>query len=333
MSAARVLACASLILTLFAPPLARAQPAGKTWRLGMLTVNAPEVAGAHPIYKAFFAELRSLGYRESENLVIEWRHTQGDPERRRREAALLMGWKPDVVFTVSGVNAIALRDVNAAVPIIVGTSGDLVAMRLAETLARPGGNVTGSQLLSPELAQKRLQLLKEVMPKLQRVALLHATAEEDRSFYDRIYADLQAAAPAAGVTLSRIIVASASELESAFGELAAKKVGAVLVVASPFMTAHRHRVLDLAAQRRVPAMYEVAEDAERGGLISYGPKLDALFRRAAHYVDRVLKGARPAELPIEQPSEFELVINRRSANALGLKIPAPVLLRADRVVD
>jgi putative tryptophan/tyrosine transport system substrate-binding protein len=331
MTAARFFAC--VMLALFAPLVAQAQPAVKTWRLGMLTVNAPEVAGAHPIYKAFFAEMRALGYRESENLVVEWRHTQGDHERRRREAALLMAWKPDAVFTVSGVNAIALRDASATVPIVVGTGGDLVGMRLAETLARPGGNVTGLQILSPDLAQKRLQLLKELVPKLQRVALLHATAEEDRSFYDRIYADLQSAAPAAGMTVSRIIVPSAPALESAFGEIAAKKVDAVLIVASPFMTAHRQRVLDLAAQRRVPAMYEVPEDAERGGLIAYGPKFDAMFRRAAHYVDRVLKGARPEELPIQQPDEFELVINRRSAAALGLKLPQSLLVRADRVID
>jgi putative ABC transport system substrate-binding protein len=333
MTRARSLVRASLILALFAPLMAQAQPAAKTWRLGMLTVNPREANATNSIYVAFFQEMRSLGYREGENLVIEWRYTLGHPGRSRQEAASLMAWKPDVVFTVSGTNAIALRDASTKVPIVVGVGGDLVGMRLAQTLSRPGGNVTGQQLLTPDLAVKRLQLLKELLPKLQRVALLHAFAQVDHGFHDRILADLQAAARPAGVTVVRHTVKSAANLESAFGEMAAGKVHAVLVLAGPFMTANRQRVLALAAQRRIPAMYEIAGDAEGGGLIAYGPKLEEMFRRGALYVDRVLKGARPAEMPIEQPTQFELVVNRRSANALGLKIPASILLRADRVIE
>jgi putative ABC transport system substrate-binding protein len=309
------------------------QPAAKTWRLGMLTISDRKASAASPAYRVFLQELRALGYREGENLVIEWRHTRGQRERRRQEAAALVAWKPDVVFTVSNINAIALRNANPAVPVVVGSGGDLVGMRLAASLSRPGGNVTGLQILSPDLAAKRLQLLKELLPTLQRVALLHAAAEEDHGFYDRIFADLQSAAPAVGVTLLRFSVRNAADLEKSFGKMADGKANAVLVVASPFMTANRRRVVALAAQRRIPAMYEFAADAEAGGLIAYGPRLEELFRRAAIYVDRVLKGAHPSEMPIEQPTQFELVINRKSAAALGLKIPASILLRADRVID
>lgn len=317
----------------FGSLVTHAQPATKTWRLGMLTVNERASAAASPIYGAFFQELRALGYREGENLTIEWRHTHGQSERRRQEARALMAWKPDVVFTVSGTHAIALRDASATVPIVVGVAGDLVGMRLAATLARPGGNVTGQQLLSPDLAVKRLQLLRELMPKLQRVAMLHAVAEEDQGFYDRIHADLQSAASAAGIGLARFSVRTGTDIDKAFGEMAASKTPAVLVVASPTITANRPRVLAAAAQRRIAAMYETAGEVEDGGLVAYGPKLEEMFRRGALYVDRVLKGARPAEMPIEQPTQFELVINRKSAAALGLKIPAAVLARADRVID
>ena len=313
--------------------VADAQPAAKTWRLGMLTVNPRPMNVNRPIYVAFFEEMRSLGYREGENLVIEWRHTAAQPERARREAAALVAWKPDVIFTVSGTNAIALRDASTSVPIVVGVGGDLVGMGLAATLARPGGNVTGSQLLSPDLAAKRLELLKELLPQLRRVAMLHATTQVDHLFYDRIYADLQSAAAAARVTLLRITVKSGADAERAFGEMAAGKVDAVLVMASPLITANRERILAAASHQRIPAMYEIGDEAENGGLIAYGPKLEEMFRRGAHYVDRVLKGARPAELPIQQPIQFELVINRRTATALGLRIPASMLLRADRVVD
>jgi putative ABC transport system substrate-binding protein len=311
----------------------QAQPAAKTWRLGMLTVNPRPMNVSNPIYVAFFQELRNLGYREGENLVIEWRHTAGQSDRPRQEAAALVAWKPDVIFTVSGTNAIALRSATTSVPIVVGVGGDLVGMRLAATLARPGGNVTGQQLLSPDLAAKRLELLKELLPGLQRVAMLHAPTQVDHLFYDRIFADLQSAAPAAGVTLLRFVVKSGTDSERAFAEMAAGKVDAVLIMSSPLFTANRERILAAAAHWRIPAMYEVAGEAEDGGLIAYGPKLEEMFRRAAHYVDRIFKGARPAEMPIERPTQFELVINRKTAAALGLKIPASMLLRADRIVD
>jgi putative tryptophan/tyrosine transport system substrate-binding protein len=320
-----------LIWVLFVPLVAQAQV--KTWRLGILSVTERPAALATTVYKAFLDEMRSLGYREGDNLLIEWRHTRGQPERRREEAAAVMAWKPDVVFTVSGINAMALREADVKVPIVVGAAGDLVGMRLAATLSRPGGNVTGLQILSPDLAAKRLQLLKDLMPDLQRVAVLHAAAEEDSGFYDRIYAELQSAGRSAGVTLPRFTVKSSGELERIFAAMTAGKAGAVLVVSSPLMSANRQRIVALAAQRRIPAMYEVAGDAEEGGLIAYGPKVEEMFRRGALYVDRVLKGAHPSEMPIEQPTQFELVINRRAAAALGLKIPVQLLLRAERVIE
>jgi putative tryptophan/tyrosine transport system substrate-binding protein len=330
---ARSVILAGLLLCTFAPPTTHAQPAAKVWRLGLLTVNARENNAANSMYVAFFQEMRRLGYRDGENLVIEWRHTQGHPDRPRQEAAALMAWKPDVVFTISGTNAIALRNASTTVPIVVGIGGDLVGMRLAASLSRPGGNVTGLQLLTPDLTLKRLQLLKELVPGLQRVALLQAAAQVDQGFYDRIFADLQSAAGPVGVAVVRHTVKSPTEVDNAFVEMARGKIDAVLVLASPFTTANGQRVRAAAAQRRIPAMYEIPGDVEDGGLIAYGPKLDEMFRRGALYVDRILKGARPAEMPIEQPTQFELVINRRSAGALGLKIPSSILARADRVID
>jgi putative tryptophan/tyrosine transport system substrate-binding protein len=320
-------------LALCAPVLLHAQPA-KIWRLGMFTVNARPAAEPSSFYTAFLQELRVLGYRERDNLVIEWRHTEGEPERRIKEAAALMTWKPDAVFTVGGVNAIALRNADASIPIIVGAAGDLVGMRLAASLSRPGGNVTGLQILSPDLAAKRLQLLKHLVPKLQRVAVIHAIAEEDQGFYDRIYADLQSAASGASeMALLRLPVATADDLQKAFNDIVARKANAALVIASTSMTAHRARIIALAAQRRVPVMYELAGDVEEGGLIAYGPKLDDMFRRGAVYVHRVFTGTRPSELPIQQPTEFELVINRKAARALGLDIPPSLLVQASRVIE
>ena len=320
------------ILALCAPVIAQAQSA-KTWRLGMLTVNARAAAEASPPYTVFLHELRALGYRERDNLVIEWRHTEGQPERRNKEAAALMAWKPDAVFTIGGVNAIALRSADASIPIIVGAAGDLVGMRLAASLSRPGGNITGVQILSPDLAAKRLQLLKHLLPKLQRVAVVHATAEEDYGFYDRIYADLQSAASGAEVALLRFPIATADDLQKAFNDIVARKANAALVIASTSMTAHRARVIALAAQHRVAVMYEIAGDVEEGGLIAYGPKLEEMFRRGALYVHRVFRGARPSELPIQQPTEFELVINRKAARALGLDIPPSLLVQTSRVIE
>jgi len=230
MTSARTFICVSLMWTLCAAVTAQAQPAAKTWRLGMLTVNPRPTLAASTIYTAFLRELRSLGYREGENLVIEWRHTDGDLNRPAQEAAALMAWNPDAVFTVSGTNAIALRDASRTVPIIVGVGGDLVGMRLAATLARPGGNVTGQQLLSPDLAVKRVELLKELLPKLQRVAILHGEAQVDHGFYDRIVADLQSAAPAVGVKVLRFMAKDADDLDSAFREMKAGKADEAAVV-------------------------------------------------------------------------------------------------------
>ena len=319
-----------LMTGLLAPVAAQAQ---KVSRMGVLTATPRATAEATPVFEAFLAELRALGYREGQNLAIEWRHTSADAERRRSEAMQLMAWKPDVVFTASGVDAGALRGANPAVPVVVGSAGDLVGMRLAASLARPGGNVTGLQFLSPELAAKRLQLLKELLPRLRRVAMLHATADVDLGFYDRIQADLGAAGKGMQVEVLRFSVGTAADLEPVFAKIAAAKADAVLVVASQLMLANQRRIIGLAASRKIPAMYESAGAADAGGLIAYGPRVDQMFRRAARYVDRILKGANPAEMPIEQPTTFELIVNRRSAAALGVAIPPSLLARTDRVID
>jgi putative ABC transport system substrate-binding protein len=326
---------AGLTLSLFATLLtADAQQPGKVWRIGvLLTLPRPVPASSHP-YNTFLQELRNLGYIEGQNITIAWHHTEGNPERRRREAATLAEWKPDVVLTSTHSEAVAIHEVNASVPVVVGAGGDLVAQGVVDSLARPGGNVTGLQILLAEVAPKRLEILKELMPRLQRVALLYETPRTAGSarYLPQLLADLDTAAKSLSVRIWRFEVTSGDDTDRAFTDMK-RCCQAVIVIVGPLITAHRPRIIQLAARHSLPAMYDVRTWVEAGGLVSYGANLSLLFRRAAQFVDRILKGAKPADLPVEQPTEFELVINMKTAKALGLTIPPSLLQRVDRVIE
>jgi putative tryptophan/tyrosine transport system substrate-binding protein len=325
-----------LIVSLTIAPFgAETQEARQISRVGVLaTFPRPIPANPRASYNAFLRELRNLGYVEGQNVVIGWHHTDGNPDRRRSEAATLMAWKPDVVVGINTTDAQALREADPSVPIVLAATGDLVGAGMADSLARPGGNVTGLQMVQLDTAPKRLQILKELMPRLQRVALLHETptTQSAERFYAQLFADLDVASRTLALRFRRFTVMHPDDLDRVFADIK-RNSDAVLISSSPLMVAHRPRLVDLAARYRLPAMHEVNSFVEAGGLISYGATLADLWRRAAHYVDRILKGAKPADLPVEQPTKFDLVINLKTAKALGLTIPQTLLLRADQVIE
>jgi putative ABC transport system substrate-binding protein len=315
-----------------APLLGEAQQVARVWRIGML-VNAPRSAWS--AHQTFVDELNQLGYREGQNILIEWRHTAGLRERRGQEAANLLQWRPDVIVTVSGADAIAVRATSTTVPIVVALAGDLVGMGLATSLARPGGSVTGFQMLSPDMAGKRLELLRELLPNLERLALLYQAPgfEAARAHWDHVFADVDAGARRLSIKVLRFPVATADEFEPVFADMRREKVQAALAPASTLFGAHPDRLAELALRYRLPVMYETRSSVAAGSLISYGMRVPDGFRAAARYVDKILKGAKPSELPIEQPMQFEMVINLKTAKALQLTIPQSLLLRADEVIQ
>jgi putative tryptophan/tyrosine transport system substrate-binding protein len=307
----------------------------KAWRIGVLTTTPRPAPDSPHYYNDFVRELRDLGYHEGRNTMLEWRHTDAELERGRREAIALVQWRPHVVVTANGGAALAVRDATAAIPIVVVAGGDLVALGLATSLARPGGTVTGLQVLSPELSGKRLQLLTELLPRTQRVALLHESPRrpEAVAYWDRVFADLDAAARPLRIQASRVVVASNADFERAFVEMKGRGVQAVVIPGSALFNAHADQIAKLMVHHRLPAIQEDSSHVRAGGLVSYGYRQADLFRRAAHYVDRILKGAAPANLPIEQATQFELTVNLKTARALGLTVPQSVLARADHVVE
>jgi putative ABC transport system substrate-binding protein len=316
------------------PLVAEAQQTGKVWRVGVVMTLPRRPA------EVFVEELRELGYREGENILIEWQHTEGLLERRRLSASALLQWKPDVIMAIAGVDAMVMREMGVTVPIVVALAGDLVGMGLATSLARPGGTVTGFQMLSLDLMTKRLEVLREIVPKLHRLALLHQggtpagpIATAARAHTDRIYADVEAAASALSITVQRFPVATPDDFDRTFADMRRERVQAAIAPANTLFGAHVDRLAELCLRHRFPVMYETKTYVEAGSLISYGMRPSDGLRAAARYVDKILKGATPGELPIEQPRQFEMVINLKTAKALGLTIPRSLLLRADRVIQ
>jgi putative ABC transport system substrate-binding protein len=310
-----------------APPAAEAQPAGKLYRIGSLELGSPR----EDYRTALPQGLRALGWIESQNLVIEYRSAEGRPDRLTELARQLVGLNVDVIFAGTQLAATAARHATATIPIVVAAAGDPVGGGLAASLARPGGNVTGlAALAGPEIMGKLLQLLKEVVPTVDRVAVLR---NPSRPYATERWREIQAAARELRVTLLSADAKVAEELDPAFQDIAAWQPGALLQVPDAFISAHRQRVLQFAANHRLPAMYGLHEFVREGGLIAYGPSIPDLYRRAAGYVDRILKGAKPGDLPIEQATKFELVVNLRTAKTLGLTIPPAVLARADEVIQ
>ena len=313
--------------------VATAQPPTKVHRVGVLAGAAMQSMWRNqPQYEAFLDGLRQLGYVEGQNVAIEFRTAEGKYDRLPDLAAELVGLKVEVLFVVTcGAPLDAARGATRTIPIVVGAcTGDMVAAGIVTSLARPGGNVTGLQKLNPELSAKRLELLKAVVPNASRVAVLWDPGYSD---FAADWSALRAAANTLGVTLHPVEVHGPAEYQTAFATMASKQDAALLTFSDSMTYIHGRRLAEVAAENRLPAMYAYQEVAAAGGLMSYGPSIPDMFRRATVFVDRILKGAKPGDLPVEQPTKFELVINLQTAKALGVTIPQSILLRADKVIE
>ncbi len=314
---------------LLAPLAADAQQAAKVPRIGGLVGASREMA-LHNI-EAFRQGLRELGYVEGQSIAIEWRYADGKLERFPDLAAELIRLKVDVI--VAGVTAAALAAKNATktIPIVMGAVGDPIGSGLVASLARPGGNVTGPSLLAPELVGKQLELLRETVPGVSRVAVLSNPANPISQ--KLMLTEAEVAARSLGVQLLILGPRGPDEFDSAFAAMIRERAGALLVLADVGFFHHRIRIAELVAKSRLPAMFGLREHVEAGGLMAYGANVRDSWRRAVTYVDKILKGAKPADLPVEQPTRFELVINLKTAKVLGLTIPQSILIRADQVIQ
>jgi putative ABC transport system substrate-binding protein len=325
----RSLAVALLALGLLAAPLAaEAQQRGKVVRIGLLDLAVSNPASVAR-WKAFRERLRELGYVEGENVVFETRRADEQVGRLPGLAAELIDAKVDILVTASSEAALATKQVTSSIPIVMATSADPVGLGLVTSVARPGGNITGVTSLSNELAGKRLDLLKEMIPHAFRVASLRDP--DNRASAQSVPSE--STGKTLGVAVRSFDVRSPGELEAAFLAMKRARMDAVIFGENtPFLADRRH-VADLAMMHRLPMMAAAKEYAQAGVLVSYGTDYSDLFRRAAEYVDKILKGTKPADLPIEQPTKFEFVINLKTAKALGLTIPPSVLARADEVIE
>ena len=275
--------------------------------------------------------MKDLGWVEGQNIVIEWRFAGGRAERLPDLAAELVRLRVDLIVVPSTPTALAAKNATKTIPHITVGGNDPVGLGLVASLARPEGNITGSTSdVGPEIAGKRLELLKQTVPKVSRMAILWNPTTPGNALALR---QVEIAARALAVELQHLEARSLDDFDSAFAAMTTRRAGALLVLGDVMFVTHRIRLAELAAKSRLPAMYAQREHVNDGGLMSYGPLNRELFRRAATYVDKILKGAKPADLPVERPTKFELVINRKTAKALGLKIPQEILWRADEVIE
>jgi putative ABC transport system substrate-binding protein len=313
-----------------APLAASAQQPAKVPRIGFLATNLAANPSSH---EAFLQGLRDLGYVEGRDVVIEYRDGEGKDDRLPALAVELAALKVDVIVAAAGtLPALAAKQATRTVPIVFIAVGDPVTSALVTSLARPGGNLTGLSAVSPELASKWLELLKQAVSRVSRVAFLWqpgALGGADKE----VLKEAEVAARALGVRLQFVEARGPADIDRAFSEMTRARTGALAVLSTPMFASERRRLLDLAAKNRLPTMFSFRGYVDAGGLMSYGPNLADLFRRAATYVDKILKGAKPADLPVEQPTKFELVINLKTAKALGLTIPPSLLQRADEVIQ
>ncbi len=313
-----------LATTVAVPLASEAQQPGRP-RVGWLTSSVVHTANVD----AFRQEMRALGYPD---VVVEFRAAAGKTERLSALAAELVALHVDIIITDGGPAAVAAKQATATIPIVIGaTAGDLVRQGVVASLARPGGNVTGFTISTgAELYGKRLELLREALPAVSRVAVVWNPRNEVSR---NALVTIETAARTLGMQLDTVEARDAHDIERAFGSAARPRVGAMLTVADAFLWSQRVTIVALADRYRLPGVYPEVEFAEAGGLMAYGPNVRDNFRRAAGYVDRILKGAKPADLPVEQPSTFELVVNLKAAKALGLTLPRSLLLRADHVIQ
>ena len=296
--------------------------------MGWLSSNAAAMNDS--FLDAYRQGVRELGYIEGRTVITEYRFADGRVDRLADLAAELVNVPVDVIVTVGTPASLAAKRATQTIPIVFAASADPVGAGVVVSLARPGGNVTGLSLMSPDLSGKRLELLHEALPHASRATILWDISNPGMAL--RVQ-ETQVAADRSRVTLLRIGVRNLDELESALAGLSAHRPDVVLVTAEPFTIRHRERIVDFLVQQRIPAIFEDRAFVDAGGLMSYGPSIGENFRQAATYVDKILKGAKPADLPVSQPTKFELVINLKTAKAIGLTLPQPLLLRADEVIQ
>ena len=319
-------------LTLCATLLALCSSTGapqptKIPRIGYLVATSPSSNAAR--IGPFRQGLRELGYVEGKNIVIEWRYAEGKLDRLPTLAAELVRLKVDVIVTSGPTVTRAAKEATNTIPIVMAFDNDPVGSGVVASLARPGGNITGLSILAPEISGKQLDLLKEIVPSLSRVAVLGTSTTPGNA---GLLKEIELAAGALKVKLQYLDVLSLKDLETAFRAAGKEQADAVVVLNSPIFSSQRTQIADLAVKSRLPAIYDRPESVENGGLMSYGVNRNDLYRRAAVYVDKILKGAKPADLPVEQPMKFEFVINLKAAKQIGLTIPPNVLVRADKVI-
>ena len=304
---------------------AEAQQPKKVSRIGFLAA----IGSTTERIDAFRQGLRELGYAEGKNIVIEWRFAEGKRERLAELAAELVRLKVDIIVTAGPTTTSAVKEATSTIPIVMGLDPDPVGNGFVASLARPGGNITGLSSLSPEITGKQLELLKEIVPKLSRVAVLGNSTNPGNA---QALRETELVAGALKVQLQYLDVLDLKGIETAFRAASKGRADAVLALNSPVLNFHRTQVADLAVKNRLPAIYPWPEIVEAGGLMTYGASYTDLFRRIATYVDKILKGTKPADLPVEQPTKFEFIINLKTAKQIGLTIPPNVLARADRVI-
>ena len=310
------------------PLAAHAQQPTKIPRIGLLSTFSPtETKSWH---QALRQGLRDLGWVEGENISIERRYAENRLDRLPALAAEFVRLNVDLIFADTQSPALAARNATHTIPIVVASASDFVGMGLAQSLARPGGNMTGLDQIAPELGGKRLELLREVVPKLSSVMVLWNPQNKTST---RNWNELQAPARQLGVSLHSLEVRNVTELDKALDVATATRSDAIDMLPEPVFVANLKRIAEFAIKNHLPSMFHLREFADAGGLITYGPDRSDLFRRAAAYIDKILKGANPADLPIQQPTKFELVINLKTAKALGLTVPTTLLARADEVIE
>jgi putative ABC transport system substrate-binding protein len=319
-----ILFCA--VLFALCLPVWAQQPA-KVPRIGYLGATSLSAMSARQ--EAFRQGLRELGYVEGKNIVIEWRFAEGKLDRLPALAAELVRLKVDVIVTSASTQTPVAKAATSKIPIVMAQDSDPVGSGFVASLARPGGNITGLSTLTPELSGKRLELLKEIVPRLSRVAVLGASNTPGNA---QSLKEIELAAATFGVQLQYLDVLTPKDIETAFRTAPKGRAEAVLVLGGPVLFSQRKQLIGLAVKSRLPAMYARPEFVEDGGLMTYGPSLYDLHRRAATYVDKILKGAKPEDLPVEQPKKFEFIINLKAAKQIGLTIPPNVLVRADKVI-
>jgi putative tryptophan/tyrosine transport system substrate-binding protein len=310
-------------------PLAvEGQQTGKVPRVGILAGGSVSSDSAR--MEAFRQGLRELGYIEGNNIVVEYRYAEGKLDRLNELAAALVRLKVDVIVTAGPVATRSAKEATASIPIVMAQVSDPMGLHFVASLARPSGKITGLSTMAPEISGKQLEFLKEILPRLSRLVVLGSSTQPANA---QILRETELAAVALGVKLQHLDVLSPNDIEGSFRVATRERADAVLVLSSPLLFSRRKQIVDLAIKSRLPMISSFPEFVEDGGLLSYSANINDLFRRAAIYVDKILKGAKPGDLPIEQPTKFELVINLKTAKALGLTIPPSLLARADAVME